>query len=192
LVGVTIYGVVGYRVVEGLEPAGRALHDRHHLATVGFGEVQPLDAKGQAFTSSPILAGVMALFVSLGAVTELVVSGQLARVLRRKRMDTRIGRLDQQTVICAYGRVGRAVAGGSCHRGASATPPQPCWFAGQHARRRPDPARHRRWSRGVESLPPPGGTPATRWRQPTDRDACHVAAGRRTAAGGQFLRTSGE
>jgi voltage-gated potassium channel len=43
-------------------------------------------------------------------VTELVVSGQLVRVLRRRRMDARIGWLDQHAVICAYGRVGRAVA----------------------------------------------------------------------------------
>jgi hypothetical protein len=34
---------------------------------------------GQAFTISLILAGVIALFVALGSVTELVVSGQLAR-----------------------------------------------------------------------------------------------------------------
>ena|SRR5215207_1440663 len=52
----------------------------------------------------------MALFVALASVTELVVSGQPARVLRRRRMDARVGRLDQHTVICAYGRVGRAVA----------------------------------------------------------------------------------
>jgi hypothetical protein len=107
-------------------------------------------------------------------------------------MDTRIGRLDQHTVICAYGRVGRAVAGRSCHRGASATPPQP-WLVRWPARQvPPDPVRH-------PEVEPRSGipaatrwTPATRWRQPPDRDACHAAAGRSTAAGGQFLRTSGE
>jgi hypothetical protein len=35
-----------------------AVYDRHHLAMVGFREVQPLDAKGQAFTISLILAGL--------------------------------------------------------------------------------------------------------------------------------------
>jgi hypothetical protein len=94
----------------GLEPAGCAVYGRHHLAAVGFREVQPLDAKGQAFTISLILAGVLALFVALASVTELVVSGQPARVLRRRRRDARIGRLDQHTGICAYGRAGRAVA----------------------------------------------------------------------------------
>jgi voltage-gated potassium channel len=109
-VGVTVYGVVGYRVVAGWSLLDALYMTVITLATVGFREVQPLDAKGQAFTISLILAGVMALFVALGSVTELVVSGQLARALRRRRMDARIGRLDQHTVICAYGRVGRAVA----------------------------------------------------------------------------------
>jgi hypothetical protein len=35
------------------------------LATVGFHEVQPLDAKGQVFTISLILAGVMPLLWAL-------------------------------------------------------------------------------------------------------------------------------
>ena len=109
LVAVTGYGVVGYRVLEGWSLLDALYMTVITLATVGFHEVQPLDAKGQVFTISLILAGVMSLFVGLGVVTELVVSGQLARVLRRKRMDRRIDRLDQHTVICAYGRVGRAV-----------------------------------------------------------------------------------
>jgi hypothetical protein len=134
--GVTIYGVVGYRVVAGWSLLDALYVTAITLATVGFREVQPLDAKGQAFTISLILAGVVVLFVALGVVTELVVSGQLARVLRRRRTDRRIGRLDQYTVTCAYGRVGRAVAGGSCHRGASATPPQP-WLVRWPARQAP-------------------------------------------------------
>ena len=110
LVGVTVYGVVGYRVLEGWSLLDALYMTVITLATVGFREVQPLGPRGQASTIFLILAGVMALFVALGAVTELVVSGQLVRVLRKRRMDARIGRLDQHTVICAYGRVGRAVA----------------------------------------------------------------------------------
>jgi voltage-gated potassium channel len=110
LVAVTVYGVVGYRLLEGWSLLDALYMTVITLATVGFREVQPLGTRGQVFTISLILAGVMALFVALGVVTELVVSGQLARVLRRRRMDRRIGRLGQHTVICAYGRVGRAVA----------------------------------------------------------------------------------
>jgi hypothetical protein len=110
LLGVTVHGVVGYRVLEGWSLLDALSMTVITLATVGFHEVPPLGPRGQVFTISLILVGVVALFVALGAVTELVVSGQLARVLRRRRMDRRISRLDQHTAICAYGRVGRAVA----------------------------------------------------------------------------------
>jgi voltage-gated potassium channel len=110
LVGVSLYGVIGYQVVEGWSFLDALYMTVTTLTTVGFREVQPLDASGRLFTVSLILAGVLSLFVSVGVVTEVVVSGHLARQLRRRRMDRRIGRLDQHTVICAYGRVGRAVA----------------------------------------------------------------------------------
>jgi voltage-gated potassium channel len=110
LVAVTVYGVVGYRVLEGWNLLDALYMTVITLSTAGFREVHPLSVRGQAFTISLILSGVMALFVSLGVVTELVVSGQLARILQRRRMDIRIDRLDRHYVVCAYGRVGRSVA----------------------------------------------------------------------------------
>ncbi|HZD71845.1 MAG TPA: potassium channel protein [Actinomycetes bacterium] len=107
---VTAYGVVGYRVLERWSLLDALYMTVITLSTAGFREVHPLGVVGQAFTISLILGGVMALFVVLGVVTELVVSGQLARVLKRRSMDIRIGRLDRHYVVCAYGRVGRAVA----------------------------------------------------------------------------------
>jgi voltage-gated potassium channel len=58
-------GVVGYRVLEGWSLLDALYMTVIALATVGFHEVQPLDAKGQVFTISLILAGVMSLFVAL-------------------------------------------------------------------------------------------------------------------------------
>ncbi len=110
LVAVTVYGVAGYRVLEGWSLLDALYMTVITLSTAGFREVHPLSVRGQAFTISLILAGVLALFVGLGVVTELVVSGQLARILKRRRMDLRIGRLDRHYVVCAYGRVGRSVA----------------------------------------------------------------------------------
>ncbi|HZD01281.1 MAG TPA: potassium channel protein [Actinomycetes bacterium] len=110
LVAVTVYGVAGYRVLEGWSLLDALYMTVITLSTAGFREVHPLSVRGQAFTISLILGGVAALFVSLGVVTELVVSGTLARVLKRRRMDIRISRLDRHYVICAYGRVGRSVA----------------------------------------------------------------------------------
>lgn len=109
LAAVIAYGVTGYHVLEGWSLSDALYMTVMTLSTVGYREVHPLSPGGQWFTISLILAGVIALFVALGVVTELVVSGQLGRVTRRRRMDTRIRRLNQHHVICAYGRVGHAV-----------------------------------------------------------------------------------
>jgi hypothetical protein len=66
LVAVTVYGVVGYWVVEGWSLLDALYMTVITLATVGFHEVQPLGTRGQVFTISLILAGVMALFLAWG------------------------------------------------------------------------------------------------------------------------------
>ena len=79
LVGVTIYGVVGYRVVEGWSLLDALYMTVITLATVGFREVQPLGPTGQAFTISLILAGILvAAWPKYGA---LVVAAWLAAII---------------------------------------------------------------------------------------------------------------
>jgi voltage-gated potassium channel len=60
-VGLTIYGAVGYQVVEGWSLLDALYMTVITLTTVGFHEVQPLDAKGQVFTISLISAGVIVM-----------------------------------------------------------------------------------------------------------------------------------
>jgi voltage-gated potassium channel len=110
LVVAVAYGVAGYRLLEGWSLLDALYMTVITLAAVGFAEVHPLGPAGRIFTISLITLGVAALFFTLQAATELVASGQLVQSVRRRRMDTRIKRLDRHYVICAFGRVGRAVA----------------------------------------------------------------------------------
>ena len=52
---------------------------------------------------------MVALFTAIGVGTEVVVSGEFGRWLRMNQVTRSIGRLSGHYVICAYGRVGRAV-----------------------------------------------------------------------------------
>lgn len=54
--------------------------------------------------------GVIALAAAMSAFTQLVADGGLASWLRRKRMDVLLGRMRGHYIVCAYGRVGAAVA----------------------------------------------------------------------------------
>jgi len=103
------YGTAGYWLVE-----GKSLLDAFYatvltLSTVGVGTGPPPGTGGKLFTVSLILFGVVALFTAIGVGTEVVASGELGRWLRMNQVTRSIGRLSGHYVICAYGRVGRAV-----------------------------------------------------------------------------------
>jgi voltage-gated potassium channel len=104
-----VYGTAGYWLVE-----GRSLLDAFYetiltLSTLGVGPGPPPGPGGKVFTVSLILFGVVALFTAIGVGTEVVASGELGRWLRMNQATRSIGHLGGHYVICAYGRVGRAV-----------------------------------------------------------------------------------
>lgn len=102
------YGTVGYWLVEDKNPLDAFYTTVLTLSTVGVGQSPPSPG-GKVFTISLILFGVVALFTAIGVGTEVVASGELGRWLRRSRMTRSVDRLSGHYVICAYGRVGRAV-----------------------------------------------------------------------------------
>ena len=109
LVGVAVaYGTLGYRFVEGWGVLDAFYMTVITLTTVGYSEVHPLDAAGKLFTISLLALGVAAVAAAIGAVTQLVAGGELGSWLRRRRMDTSLGRMSGHYIVCAYGRVGRA------------------------------------------------------------------------------------
>jgi voltage-gated potassium channel len=103
------YGTVGYWLVEDKDILNAFYATVLTLSTVGVGQGPPPGPGGKVFTVSLILFGVVALFTAIGVGTEVVASGELGRWLQRSRMTRSVGRFSGHFVICAYGRVGRAV-----------------------------------------------------------------------------------
>jgi voltage-gated potassium channel len=103
------YGTVGYWLVEGKNLLDAFYETMLTLSTLGVGAGPPPGPGGKIFTVSLILFGVVALFTAIGVGTEVVASGELGRWLRMSQTARSIGRLSGHYVICAYGRVGRAV-----------------------------------------------------------------------------------
>ena len=104
-----VYGTVGYWLVEGKNLLDAFYETTLTLSTLGVGTGPPPGPGGKIFTVSLILFGVVALFTAIGVGTEVVVSGEFGRWLRMNQVTRSIGRLSGHYVICAYGRVGRAV-----------------------------------------------------------------------------------
>lgn len=110
LAGAVAYGVIGYMVLERWSLVDSLYMTLLVLSTVGFREVRPLDAGGKAFTASLIIIGVALVLVTVTVVATWVTEGSLWASRRRKRMQRRIDSMSGHFIICAYGRVGRAVA----------------------------------------------------------------------------------
>lgn len=102
--GVVGYLLFGYGVVE-------AIHNTILvLTTVGFTPAHMPDTAERAFTASVAALGVGSVLVGAALFATALVEGRIGVASRRKRMERSIGSLANHYIICAYGRVGRAVA----------------------------------------------------------------------------------
>jgi len=104
------YGVAGYMLLEGWGFLDALYMTVTTFTTVGFREVQPLDESGRVFTISVIAVGVGTALVGIALSAQWVLETHWGEGTRRKRMQRRIDGLSDHYIVCAYGRVGRAIA----------------------------------------------------------------------------------
>lgn len=105
-----VYGVAGYVILEGWGFLDALYMTVITLSTVGFREVLPLDDSGRVFTLTLIAIGVGLVLVTVTVVAQWILEGRWGERTRRKRMQRRIDAMSNHFIVCAYGRVGRAVA----------------------------------------------------------------------------------
>ncbi len=103
------YGVVGY-LLFGFSAIDAVYMTTLTLTTAGFDPVGELSAGQKMFTISLAVLGVVMFVLGFAAVTIAVSERRLTTGARRRLMQNRIGALRGHFIVCAYGRVGRAVA----------------------------------------------------------------------------------
>jgi len=109
LVAICVIGTLGYWIL-GMTPLDAMYQTVINVTTVGFRELSHFSAVEKIFTMVIIVFGVATALYSLTLAMQVVVEGELRQFVGRRRMDRKINLLSEHTIICGWGRVGRAVA----------------------------------------------------------------------------------
>jgi voltage-gated potassium channel len=116
-VGTSVFGVVGYRLLEGWTWLESVWMVGITLTTIGFGEIHPLSDAGRVFTLVLILGGVAIVSYTFTEFTRYVVEGDLQRALDARRWRARMQQMQDHHVVVGFGRLGREVAHELRHAG---------------------------------------------------------------------------
>lgn len=77
------------------------------ITTVGFGVLHPLSDVEKLFTVFLILLSISVYGYVVTVITEYIVEGHIFKQLKLKKVQQKIQKLENHTIICGYGRNGR-------------------------------------------------------------------------------------
>jgi len=104
---VVIIGVIGFMSLSDITFIDALYMTVITMTTVGFGEVHPLSQEERLFTIVLILTSVVMMGYAVSVVTEYIVSGELFEKLKFKKVQNKIEKLNDHTIVCGYGRNGK-------------------------------------------------------------------------------------
>ncbi len=77
------------------------------ISTVGFKEVEPLDSESKVFTILLILTSIIIFGYVISVLTEYISNYKLYEEFKFKKVQKKINKLKNHTIVCGYGRNGR-------------------------------------------------------------------------------------
>ena len=80
------------------------------MTTVGFAEVNPLDANAKIFTVFLILTSVVIVGYAISVITEYILSKNNYEDIKQREMQKKIDAMTNHIIICGYGRNGKQAA----------------------------------------------------------------------------------
>ena len=110
LVSVFLIGTLWYALVEKWSWLDAAYMTISTLATVGFGEINPLGQRGRIFTMALIIMGLMTIGYIVNRFTEALIQGYFQEGILLRQEKNLLLKLSNHYIICGWGRTGRQVA----------------------------------------------------------------------------------
>ncbi|MBZ4671974.1 MAG: potassium channel protein [Deferribacteraceae bacterium] len=109
IVSILAIGTIGYEYIEGVSFLDSFYMTVITITTVGFSEVFPLSTTGKYFTIFIILTGAGTIAFAATQAIEIIVAGEVRKILGRRKMDKKIKSLSEHYIVCGFGRIGKIV-----------------------------------------------------------------------------------
>ncbi len=81
------------------------------ISTVGYGEHPERGPAFQLFTVGVIVFGMTAVAYTFGGLVQMVVEGELARSVGKRRQLDKLRQLKNHVIVCGFGRIGQTISG---------------------------------------------------------------------------------
>jgi len=108
MLSIVIIGTVGYKNMSDLYSWVDALYMTIiTVTTVGFREVHPMDDAGKLFTIFLIITSISIYGYVLSVISEYIANGRFFEQIKKRKMEQRIKKLQNHTIVCGFGRNGR-------------------------------------------------------------------------------------
>lgn len=100
-------GSIGYIIIEDYDFIDALYMTVITITTVGFREANPLDFQGKVFTIMLIFTSVSLYGYILSVITDYISNSTLIEELKFKKVQQKINKLKNHTIVCGYGRNGK-------------------------------------------------------------------------------------
>ena len=107
---IILTGIVGYMVIENASFVDSLFMTTISITTVGYGEVVPLSEPGMWFTIFLLITSWGTFAFAITRITQFVVSGEINKYFKTRKLMKDIARLDKHVILCGYGRNGHQAA----------------------------------------------------------------------------------
>jgi voltage-gated potassium channel len=106
---VLLLGTLGYMGIEEWDWGDSLYMTIITLTAVGYEEVHPLSPPGRIFTSFILAGGITGMGLWFAFLTSFIVELDLTHVLRRRRTEKEIKKMENHVIVCGAGRTGTQV-----------------------------------------------------------------------------------
>ncbi len=113
---VFVLSVIGFRTFGGYNWLESVWMVVITISTVGYGESTSATPAMQVTMILVILLGVSAAAYTCGGLIQLMLEGEVDRVLGRRKMTKEMSRLEDHVIVCGFGRLGHDLANQLKHR----------------------------------------------------------------------------